>query len=133
MCSSSTTTTICARFLAAALRADGYSVAEATDGIEAIDHVKQGLDFLTVRTDIVLTDVRMPNLSGLGLLEALNHAHVVLPIIVMTVMGDDSVRTVAKRLGAVGVLHKPFELYDLRTAILNAEQALIAARSHRVV
>jgi CheY-like chemotaxis protein len=119
--------------VSATLRADGYTVVEATDGLEAIDHVKRGLDFLTLRTDIMLTDVRMPNLSGLGLLEALTHAHVVLPIIVMTVMGDDSVRTVAKRLGAVGVLHKPFELDDLRSAILDAEQALVAARAHRVV
>jgi ActR/RegA family two-component response regulator len=36
------------------------------------------------------------------------------------VLADDSVHTVARRLGAVGVLHKPFDVDDLRTAVMNA-------------
>ncbi len=118
--------------IAATLRNDGYTVVEVTDGAEALDYLSRALDEPLLRPDIVLTDVRMPNLSGLGVLEALKKALVVLPIVVMTVLGDDSMRTVAKRLGAVGLLHKPFDMDDLRTAILNAEGALELGRSRRL-
>jgi CheY-like chemotaxis protein len=118
--------------VAATLRNDGYTVVEVADGTEALDYLSRALDEPHLRPDIVLTDVRMPNLSGLGVLEALKQALVVLPIVVMTVLGDDSMRTVAKRLGAVGLLRKPFDMDDLRTAILNAEGVLELARARRV-
>ena len=38
----------------------------------------------------------------------------------MTALADESVHTVARRLGALGVLHKPFDVDDLRTAVMNA-------------
>jgi FixJ family two-component response regulator len=62
----------------------------------------------------------MPRLSGLGVLDALRRAHLHFPVILMTVLADESVHTVARRLGAVGVLHKPFDVDDLRTAVMNA-------------
>jgi FixJ family two-component response regulator len=62
----------------------------------------------------------MPHLSGLGVLDALRRAHLHFPVILMTVLVDNSVHTVARRLGAVGVLHKPFDVDDLRTAVMNA-------------
>jgi hypothetical protein len=42
----------------------------------------------------------------------------------MTVLGDGSVHTLARRLGAVCVLRKPLDIDDLRTAVLNAGTAL---------
>jgi DNA-binding response OmpR family regulator len=41
----------------------------------------------------------------------------------ITVVSDESIHTVAKRLGAVGVLHKPFDPNDLLTAVRNARAA----------
>jgi CheY-like chemotaxis protein len=117
--------------VAETLRGDGYCVVEVTDGAEALDYLALAVDDPSLRPDIVLTDVRMPQLSGLGVLQALKNASVALPIVVMTVLRDDSVRTVAKRLGAVGVLQKPFDVDELRSAILNAEYALRAAQARR--
>ncbi len=112
--------------IAETLRSDGYTVVEARDGCEALDYLTYALDIPALRPDILLTDVRMPRLSGLGVLEALKMAEVIVPTVVMTMLEDESGRAVAKRLGAVGVLRKPFDVDDLRTALLNAERALEA-------
>jgi CheY-like chemotaxis protein len=102
------------------LRADGYDVAEARDGADLLEQLEQAIDDPGSRPDVVVTDVMMPALSGLGVLDALRRAHVRLPIIVMTVLAHSSVQTVAKRLGAIGVLRKPLDVDNLRTAVMNA-------------
>jgi CheY-like chemotaxis protein len=106
--------------VATTLRADGYDVREAADGNELLERLEQAFDDPGIRPDVVLTDVMMPGLSGLGVLEALRRAQLHFPVVLMTVLKDPSVHIVAKRLGAVGVLGKPFDVDDLRTAILNA-------------
>jgi CheY-like chemotaxis protein len=102
------------------LRADGYDVLEAADGVELLARLEEALDSPEHRPDVVLTDVMMPRLSGLGVLDALRTARLHFPVILMTVLKDESVHVVARRLGAVGVIHKPLDADDLRTAILNA-------------
>jgi CheY-like chemotaxis protein len=105
------------------LRADGCSTLEARDGEELLDLLQQALDHPALQPDVLVTDVKMPRLSGLGVLEALNAAHWNLPVVMMTVVSDDSIHTVSRRLGAVGVLHKPFDPNDLLTAVRNAKSA----------
>lgn len=106
------------------LRRDGYSVMEARDGGELLEMLRDAIDDEGTRPDIVVTDVRMPRLSGLGVLQELKRAHMHMPVIVVTVFGDDSMHVVARRLGAVGVLRKPFDVDDFRTAVVNASLAL---------
>jgi two-component system response regulator (stage 0 sporulation protein F) len=106
--------------VASALRADGYDVLEARDGAELLDRLEQALEQPAARPDIVVTDIMMPRLSGLGVLDALRRAQLHFPVILMTVLADDSINIVAKRLGAIGVLRKPFDVDDLRTAVVNA-------------
>ena len=110
--------------VAETLRAEGYQVVEAHDGAELLDHLRGSLDGSRTRPDVVVTDVLMPKLSGLGVLDALRRAQWNVPVILMTVLGDGSVDTLAKRLGAVCVLRKPLDIDDLRTAVLNAGSAL---------
>jgi DNA-binding NtrC family response regulator len=102
--------------VAQALRGEGYVVSEAHDGAELIEMLDEGC----VSPDVVIVDVRMPRLSGLGVLAALNRVHWNLPVVVMTAMRDRSVDTMARRMGAVGVLHKPFDPDDLLIAVRNA-------------
>lgn len=106
--------------VASTLRDDGYEVTEARDGADLLAQLEASLDNPRTRPDIVVSDVIMPELSGLGVLEALRRAQQHLPVILMTVLSDETIHTVAKRLGAVGVLRKPFDIDDLRTAIVNA-------------
>jgi two-component system nitrogen regulation response regulator GlnG len=107
-------------FVTAALQADGCSTAEAHDGAELLDLLRNALDEVDLRPDVVVADVKMPGLSGLGVLAALQHTKWELPVILITVLTDESIHTVAKRLGAVGILHKPFDPDDLVTAVRNA-------------
>jgi CheY-like chemotaxis protein len=106
--------------VAETLRSDGYTVVEARDGAELLSLLGDSLDDPFTRPDIILTDVLMPKLSGLGVLEELRRARVRLPVLMMTGFAPASVAAVAKRLGAVGVLKKPFDAADLRAAVLNA-------------
>ncbi|MEO8796658.1 MAG: response regulator [Polyangiaceae bacterium] len=110
--------------MAATLKRDGYRVVEAKDGGELLELLRDASDEIGERFDIVVTDVRMPRLSGLGVLQELKRARMHLPVIVVTVFGDDSMHIVARRLGAVGVLRKPFDIDDFRTAVMNASQVL---------
>jgi two-component system, response regulator, stage 0 sporulation protein F len=106
--------------VAESLRADGCRVIEARDGAELLEHLRAALDSSRTPPDVVVTDVLMPKLSGLGVLDALRRAQWNVPVILMTVMGDGSVHTLARRLGAVCVLRKPLDIDNLRTAVLNA-------------
>jgi CheY-like chemotaxis protein len=106
-----------------ALREDGHEISEARDGAELLARLEEALDDPSVRPDVVLTDIMMPGLSGLGVLEALKRARMHLPVVLMTVLHDESIHVVARRLGAVGVLRKPIDFDNLRTAIVNARVA----------
>jgi len=60
------------------LRRRGYEVAEATDGVEALDAIRQA------PPDVVVTDLGMPRLDGLGLLREIKKSSPDLPAIVLT-------------------------------------------------
>jgi CheY-like chemotaxis protein len=104
------------------LRSDGYTVVEARDGAELLALLCDTVSGGRVWPDVLVADVRMPKLSGLGVLEELKRVHILLPVVMMTGFSPDSVETVAKRLGAIGVLKKPFDVDDLRTAVMNAKR-----------
>jgi CheY-like chemotaxis protein len=107
-------------FVTATLQEDGCSTVEAHDGRELLELLKSALDCPDLRPDVIVTDVKMPGISGLGALAALQQSKWNLPVVLITVLTDDSLHVVAKRLGAVGILHKPFDPDDLLTAVHNA-------------
>jgi two-component system response regulator FixJ len=57
----------------------------------------------------VVSDVRMPGIDGIALLEQLKASHRTLPVIIMTGHGDVPLAVEAMKLGAVDFLEKPFE------------------------
>jgi len=103
----------------AMLRAEGCSTLEARDGQELVD-LLQAADEPGLRPDVVVADVMMPRLSGLGALEALRRARRDVPVVMMTGASDEAIRSVAAKLGAAEVLRKPFEPDDLVTAVRKA-------------
>jgi CheY-like chemotaxis protein len=111
------------------LEAGGCSTRSARDGGEVIALLDEALDEPSLRPDVLVTDIRMPKLSGLGILHALKRARWSLPVVVMTAVNDESIEVVAMRLGAVGILHKPFDMDDLMTAVQNA-RVVQGRRSH---
>lgn len=69
------------------------------------------------QTDCLITDVRMPGMSGLELQERLNAANASIPIVFISAHEDADVRTRGLRAGAVDFLQKPFSEDSLLGAI----------------
>src|SRR5262245_1254914 len=103
------------------LRAQGYDVDTVGNGEEALSRIAQQ------EFDVVVSDIKMPGLNGLDVLERSRALKPNLSVILMT--GYASVETAieALRLGAADYLRKPFELDDLT---LSVERALRAHRPH---
>jgi FixJ family two-component response regulator len=78
------------------------------------------------KTHCLITDVQMPNMSGLELQERLSHLGFDIPIIFITAYPDDAVRTKAINAGAVCFLHKPLDLQGPR--VVDCLQAALSGR-----
>jgi two-component system response regulator GlrR len=105
------------RLLSIRLSAEGYDVTSATDGVEAINAIKAH-DF-----DVVLSDLRMPNMDGLTLFHQLLELGKNTPVILMTAHGTIEDAVAATKEGVMGFLTKPIEHEALRNALAQAIQA----------
>jgi two-component system, chemotaxis family, chemotaxis protein CheY len=93
-------------FVQMALEDEGYGVLLARDGVEALELLER------TRPELILLDMRMPQMNGWQFIEAYRQAfesHA--PIVVMTA-GRDAAQA-ASQVGASGHLAKPFDLHDL--------------------
>jgi two-component system, NtrC family, response regulator len=91
-------------------QAEGYQVAVARRGDDGLALAREQ------PCDVVLTDLKLPGLSGLELIEQLHAAKPKLPIIMMTAFGTTEIAIEATKLGAYDYLLKPLdmgELFDL--------------------
>jgi two-component system NtrC family response regulator len=119
------------------LRKRGFEVAEAPDGDAALTHFRQEA------CDLVLTDQKMPGMSGLELIGALRAVNPEAQVIIMTAYGTIETAVAAIRSGAADYLTKPLNLDELlhriarvreRQRLLgeNRELRLALAERHRV-
>ena len=95
------------------LQNEGYNVLVAIDGEDA-------LKFFDGRTiDIVITDLHMPNLDGLGLIRKIREmeAYKHIPILFLTTESQTAKKMEAKQAGATGWIIKPFVSAKLLSAI----------------
>jgi two-component system, LuxR family, response regulator FixJ len=80
----------------------------------------------TIEAGCIITDVRMPGISGIELLKRLGEMHVKLPVIVITGHGDVPLAVEAMKVGAADFLEKPFEdehlLASVRSALGRSQQ-----------
>ena len=86
------------------LERDGYDVAEARDGVQALDQIDR------VGPDIIVLDLNLPGLDGYGVLSHLRSrpATAAIPVIVLTAKGDEDNEVRVFELGADDFLTKPF-------------------------
>jgi DNA-binding NtrC family response regulator len=96
------------------LTAWGYEVETAPDGRTALDKVGE------VRPSVVITDVVMPAMSGLELLEAVRRDEPDIPVIVMTAHGSMETRSRAVAQGAYAYLPKPVDTGKLKSLLATA-------------
>ncbi len=82
----------------------GYEVLEAQDGEAALAQL------VVTRVDLILTDLNMPKVDGLGLIRGVraSSANRLTPIIMITTESDDSKKQQGKASGATGWIIKPF-------------------------
>jgi DNA-binding NtrC family response regulator len=101
--------------LSVALSQAGYEVDDAADGFAALAKVSR------YRPDLVLTDLRMPGMTGVDLLERMRRIHGDVPVILATGLETWDLCTAAEAYGAVTCLVKPIDVEDL---VWNIEMAL---------
>jgi DNA-binding response OmpR family regulator len=106
------------KLLTWSLSKSGYEVIECPDGIHLLDHVRtffppaEPEDF-----DLIISDIRMPGITGLEVLEGTREYKEFPPMILITAFGDEETHEQARRLGAVAIFDKPFEIDDLLTKV----------------
>lgn len=93
--------------LAELLQAEGYSVLEASNGTDAVELT------LKYRPQVVLMDIKMPDMNGLKALKILKKHHPEIPVIIFTAHGTTERPIEAMKSGAFDYLEKPFDVDEL--------------------
>jgi two-component system, OmpR family, KDP operon response regulator KdpE len=94
------------RVLKTALSSRGYSIRTAADGDEAVQTMKEW------PPDLLITDLRMPNMDGLALCKHVR-SRSPMPIIVLSVRGEEQTKVEALDAGADDYVTKPFNMNEL--------------------
>ena len=95
----------------------GYTVTTAQSGSEALKKIKEE------PYDVVITDIRMPDISGIRILEEVKESHPRIMVIVMTGFASVETAQEAIRLGAYDYVTKPFEMEEIDFAVNRAVEA----------
>jgi len=86
------------------LAAGNYNVVLATDGQDALNKFDSTKD-----VDLVLTDINMPRLDGIGLIREIRQRNKEVPILALTTEAEESMRKTGADAGANGWIVKPFK------------------------
>jgi two-component system response regulator AtoC len=92
----------------------GDTALVAYDGDQAIKI------FNNFKVDLIITDLKMPNVDGLSLIRLVREKNNTIPIIIITGYGSDENYTLAQSYGVTSFLSKPCSVIDISRAIENA-------------
>lgn len=104
------------------LKTSGYAVQGWSSGVEFLKQVR------SADPGCILLDIRMPEMDGLEVQQALNERGVAMPVILITGHGDVGLAVKAMRAGAVDFIEKPFDNDALLDAIGRAFERLDASK-----
>lgn len=93
------------------LRAEGYDVDAATDGIAGLERATRE------RWDVILLDVMLPGANGFDVCRDIRQRGVTTPVIMLTARGQVFDKVLGLKLGADDYLSKPFEMIELLARI----------------
>lgn len=96
-----------------------------TRSFDRAEHVLEAIQH--TQPDVLLTDLRMPGIDGITLMQRLAHAHADLPIIVMTAYSDLDNAVSAYRGGAFEYLPKPFDIDDAVELVRSAARQTLSS------
>lgn len=97
--------------LSSELEGEGYKVNTAGDGAEAITILKSHA------FDLILLDIKMPNVDGFEVLKFVKDNHPTTKVIMLTGFADLKNAIESKKLGAEDFVSKPYDLVDLLTTV----------------
>lgn len=89
------------------LEQGGYEVEVATNGEEALEIMKKG------RFDMLITDINMPVMNGVELLNKTRELFPKMPVIFITAYGKDKIIIDAVKVGLSDFIEKPFRMEDI--------------------
>jgi CheY-like chemotaxis protein len=96
------------------LRRDGYEVVECPNGVGLLDYLSTFLGrSKPERFDLIISDIRMPGLSGLEVVGGLHRQPDFPPTILMTAFGDAEIHAEAEEIGVAAMFDKPFDMHEL--------------------
>jgi putative nucleotidyltransferase with HDIG domain len=99
----------------AILEHNGYVMTAVASADEALTRLQQDPDY-----DLVLSDILMPGIDGLNLLEQICTDYPALPVVMCSAVNDIHVATNAFRRGAIDYILKPFEQAELLSVVMRA-------------
>src|SRR5215210_6289163 len=97
-----------ARTVKAFLTESGYEAEVAGDAEKALELLE------SLRPDVVFTDVRLPGMGGIELLQRIREFDPTIPVIIMTAYGSIEGAVAAVKMGAFDYLKKPVDLEELK-------------------
>lgn len=113
--------------LAEILREEGYTTETAADGFKALGKLEE------FAPDVVLTDLKMPGLDGIGLMEKAQESRIAATFVVMTAFGTISSAVEAVKKGAYHYLTKPLDFQVLDAVVERAvERARLLQENSRL-
>ena len=114
-------------FLAIVLKKEGYAVTVAAHGAEALAAIEKDI------FDLILSDVRMPGLSGIDVLKAVKATSPSTIVVMMTAFASTESAVEAMREGAYDYLTKPFQIDEAKLLVKNAlEKKQLLAENRRL-
>ena len=97
------------------MQGQGFRCVQANDGAEAIAYLGSN-DF----PDLIMCDVRMPNMTGVQFLEELRTRSIDVPVIMISAVGEREMIDKCLALGAADYVEKPFQLEQVKARIARA-------------
>ncbi|HEV3020622.1 MAG TPA: sigma-54 dependent transcriptional regulator [Burkholderiaceae bacterium] len=113
------------RVLEIMLKQAGYRVFAAGNGREALKVIRDG------SIDLVITDLRMPEMDGIELLACMRKEGLATPVIVITAFGSIESAVEAMKAGAIDYLVRPFDVEALEMTISRVLRGVEVARQNR--
>src|SRR4051812_9421343 len=94
--------------LAATLAREGHEIIAATDGPMAVTRLTQG------RVDLLISDLKMPKMTGIELLQEAKKLRPEMPVVLMTAFATIQTAVEAMKLGAYDYIQKPFDGEEIK-------------------
>lgn len=107
------------------LSREGYNIITACDGVDALSKLSEQ------KVDIVISDMKMPNMNGFELLKHIKNDYEGVGIIIMTAYGDTYTVKDALLLGADEYITKPFKSYEISLVVERAYWRLLSTENEK--